>query len=315
MIDAELMICGEQLARGDFPAGQAIGFVDLASEPSGDTPVILPPFPVVGLGERDHPLAERLDTVLEAPHRVEAVIEVAHSQPLAAMTVTHVMRMVPSLDDENALTAESLAYAVLQGSAGARAWMASRPLPLPDLPEGVVNLEREGNVLTVTMDRPQAGNAIDRAMRDGLHDAFLLANIDQEIERVVLRANGKTFSLGAELGEFGTTSDPATAHAIRYVTLPAREAIRCADRLEVVVDGACVGAGLELAAFARRITATRRSWFQLPELAMGILPGAGGCVSLSRRIGRQRALLMILSGKRISAREALEWGVIDALAD
>ena len=54
---------------------------------------------------------------------------------------------------------------------------------------------------------------------------------------------------------------------------------------------------------------------QLPELAMGILPGAGGCVSLTRRIGRQRTALMILSGRRIGARQALDWGLIDAIVD
>ncbi|MGE4306474.1 MAG: enoyl-CoA hydratase/isomerase family protein, partial [Novosphingobium sp.] len=64
-----------------------------------------------------------------------------------------------------------------------------------------------------------------------------------------------------------------------------------------------------------KVRASRRSWFQLPELAMGILPGAGGCVSLTHRIGRQRALLLILSGKRIGARQALDWGLIDALMD
>ena len=81
------------------------------------------------------------------------------------------------------------------------------------------------------------------------------------------------------------------------------------------MGGACVGAGVEMAGFARRITATKAAWFQLPELAMGLLPGAGGCVSLVRRIGRQRTAWMILSGKRISARQALDWGLVDSLVD
>jgi len=139
--------------------------------------------------------------------------------------------------------------------------------------------------------------------------------MDTSIRHVMLRAEGKAFSLGAELSEFGTTVDPAEAHHIRCLTLPAREAALCRDRLEARIDGACIGAGLELAAFAARIVATPRAWFQLPELAMGILPGAGGCVSLSRRIGRQRTLLMVLSGRRLNAREALDWGLVDALVD
>jgi len=173
---------------------------------------------------------------------------------------------------------------------------------------------RDGARLVLTLDDPERGNAIDRTLRDALYEAFSLAALDREIETIALRANGKAFSLGAELGEFGTTTDPATAHAIRGRTLPAHPAARCADRLAVHVQGACVGAGLELAAWAGRITATRAAWLQLPELAMGVLPGAGGCVSLSRRIGRQRTALMILSGKRISAAQALGWGLVDELA-
>jgi enoyl-CoA hydratase/carnithine racemase len=72
---------------------------------------------------------------------------------------------------------------------------------------------------------------------------------------------------------------------------------------------------LEIAAFAGRLTAMPDAWFQLPELAMGLIPGAGGCVSVPRRIGRQRAALMILSGKRINATTALRWGLIDAIED
>jgi enoyl-CoA hydratase/carnithine racemase len=177
-----------------------------------------------------------------------------------------------------------------------------------------VALERIGERLIVTLDSPETGNAIDRAMRDGLFEALSLAALDREAH-VELRAAGRAFSLGADLAEFGTTTDPATAHAIRTLTLPAYPAARCAERMTAHVQGACVGAGLELAAWARRVTALPAAWFQLPELAMGILPGAGGCVSLSRRIGRQRTALLVLSGRRLSARQALGWGLVDALVD
>jgi enoyl-CoA hydratase/carnithine racemase len=180
---------------------------------------------------------------------------------------------------------------------------------------GTVRISRSEDVLDVVLNRLEQGNAIDRPMRDALYEAFQLAAIDPSIARVVLRGEGKTFSLGADLSEFGTTGDPATAHAIRTATLPAHMALRIAERLEVRIQGACVGSGLELAAFAGRVVADPKAWFQLPELSMGILPGAGGCVSLTRRIGRQRAALMILSGKRISARTALDWGLVDEIVD
>lgn len=316
MIDAALTISGEQLAHGEWPDDLSIGLVDLEREPDIVSQAILPPYPVIGVGDPAHPLAGQLDAQIEPPYRIEALVAAAQDRPLAAMTVTQLLRLLPGLSDDAALTAESLAYAMLQGSAEHRTWLAQRPPVQALAEEGTVRLDRDDDgVLTVTLDRPNAGNAIDRPMRDALHEAFALANADASIARVLLRAEGKAFSLGAELGEFGTTGDPATAHAIRCRTLPAREAIRCADRLDVEIDGACVGAGLELAAFARHITASRRSWFQLPELGMGILPGAGGCVSLSRRIGRQRTLLMVLSGRRLNAREALGWGLVDALVD
>jgi enoyl-CoA hydratase/carnithine racemase len=223
------------------------------------------------------------------------------------------LRMLPSLDCEAALTAESLAYAVLQGSEEHARWQAANAAHTGRA--GRVIMARQGTHLTITLDRPASGNAIDRTMRDQLFEALTLAALDSDIDEIRLQAMGKAFSLGAELGEFGTISDPATAHAIRSRALPAWPASRCADRLVAHVQGACVGAGLELAAWARHVTATPTAWFQLPELAMGILPGAGGCVSLTRRIGRQRTVLMILSGRRLNARQALDWGLVDAIVD
>ncbi len=301
-------------APGSYP-DWPMAFVDLGKEARDAPGFRLRPYPVIGLGPCDHPLAARLDACLEPRFTPEALLAAVRDQPSAAAVVTQLLRILDHLPDEEALVAESLAYAVLQGSDAHRRWIAARRPEHAALREGRVTLARERDILTVTLDRPEAGNAIDRTMRDALHEAFALANADRTIERVRLRAEGRSFGLGADLSEFGTTTDPATAHAIRCVTLPAREALMCADRMEVHIDGACIGAGLELAACAARITASRRAWFQLPELAMGILPGAGGCLSLSRRIGRQRTLLMVLSGRRLGAREALAWGLVDALVD
>ncbi|MCB2047507.1 MAG: enoyl-CoA hydratase/isomerase family protein [Novosphingobium sp.] len=279
-----------------------------------DRPV-LPPCPVIGLGPQDALGAEFVDAIIEAPAALEVVLAQIEANPLAASVVVQLLRILPELDLAAGLVAESLAYATLQGSAEHKRWLAATGARGDPAEAGFVQVERIADVLDVTLDRPLSDNAIDRPMRDGLYEAFQLAAVDRSIERVVLRAKGKAFSLGADLDEFGTTSDPATAHAIRSATLPAHMAMHIADRLEVRVQGACAGSGLELAAFASRIVAGPKAWFQLPELSMGILPGAGGCVSLTRRIGRQRAALLILSGKRVSARTALEWGLVDDLVD
>ncbi|MCX7863662.1 MAG: enoyl-CoA hydratase/isomerase family protein [Novosphingobium sp.] len=310
---ADLIVDASRLSPDAATWTGPLAFIDLSREAPQQGALVLPPCPVIGLGEASHPLARMLDSVIEAPVHAAAIARQVLCHPHAAAITVQLLRILPGLSLAAGLVAESMAYALLQASTEHKAWLG-RARGSGAGP-GRVRVNRKGAELTITLDRPEAGNAIDRALRDGLHEALALAAADSQISRVVLRATGKAFCLGAELGEFGTTTDPATAHAIRSLTLPARQAIRCAGKLEALVDGACVGAGLELVAFARHVTATRRAWFQLPELAMGILPGAGGCVSLTHRIGRQRTALMILSGKRLSAGQALAWGLVDALVD
>ena len=276
--------------------------------------IVLPPCPVVQIGDSFSSLASHVDAVVSDNAAAEKLVAAIGAQSRAAEVVVGLLRCLPALSLEQGLIAESLAYGVLQAGADHAAWLAARKAELASAP-GLVRTRRDGESLSVMLDRPWADNAIDRPMRDGLAQALELAVLDPAIRRVSLRGSGRSFSLGADLSEFGTTRDPAEAHYIRQRTLPARWAARCSNKLEAHIHGACVGSGLELVAFAGRITASSRAWFQLPELAMGILPGAGGCVSLTRRIGRQRTARLILTGERISARVALDWGLIDAIVD
>ena len=313
---AALTVDARRLWRGEAVWDGPLCFVDLGATTDEPGDPVLPPCPVVGLGEPGHPFARHLDAVIEPPVSARRLAGQVLASPVASGVIAQLLRVLPSLSVAEGLTVESLAYGLLQGSAEHRGWIAAlRAAPPAARAPGEVLLERKGARLVVTLGHPESGNAIDRQMRDQLYDAFTLAALDPEIRRVSLRGAGRTFSLGAELGEFGTTRDPATAHAIRALTLPARVLARIADRLDVHVQGGCAGSGLEMAAYAARLTASPNAWFQLPELSMGILPGAGGCVSLTRRIGRQRAALLILSGKRLSARQALGWGLIDAIVD
>ncbi len=295
-------------------AGDAfpIAVIDLDSTMPGAA-IVLPPFPLVGIGDPTHPFARGLDIVTDRGTCARLVPHVL-GNPHAAAVAVQTLRLIDRLDIGPALLVESLAYGLLQGGDEHAAWLAARPAASPS-PAGHVRLARTGGRLDIRLDRPAALNAIDRPMRDGLREAFELAALDPGIDRVTLRGAGRAFSVGADLAEFGTTRDPATAHAIRLQTLPAHAIARCAEKLDVHVQGACVGAGLEMAAFARRITAGPRAWFQLPELAMGLIPGAGGCVSVARRIGRQAAAELILSGRRIDARTALAIGLVDELVD
>jgi enoyl-CoA hydratase/carnithine racemase len=246
---------------------------------------------------------------------VESLIRRISAAPRAAAVSTQVLRNLEGLPASRALHLESCAYGLLQGSAEHIAWLNDRAPAANCGPPGRLVVERCDSALHITLDRPLARNAIDRVLRDELVDALTLAALDAEISAVKLRAVGAAFCIGGDLAEFGTTRDPASAHLIRNRTSPALLLSGLAEILAVHVQGACVGAGLEIAAFARRVTATSDAWFQLPELAMGLLPGAGGCFSVPRRIGRQRSALMLLSGRRITAATALRWGLIDAIDD
>ncbi|MCX7282524.1 MAG: enoyl-CoA hydratase/isomerase family protein [Novosphingobium sp.] len=275
----------------------------------------LPHCPVIGVGDPDLPLASHVDVVVADADEGRALVARCLRWPRAAGVLVQLMRAIQDMPVGQALVAESMAYGLLQGGAEHRAWRAARNQSEAGLlsPEGRLHLQRSGNRLLIEIDRTEAHNAIDRALRDALREAFELAALDQDIVEISLSARGRTFSTGADLREFGTTTDPAQAHDIRMRTLPAHAIAVCADRLRVRIEGACIGSGLEMAAFATHIVSSRKAWFQLPELAMGLIPGAGGCVSLSRRIGRQRAAHLVLSGKRIGAQQALAWGLVDEL--
>jgi enoyl-CoA hydratase len=311
----DLLIDPSQAWAGASGSWQPVGFVDLDACPDTLRLEALPPFPLIGLGDPAHPLADALDAIVEHPVSVDALIRQTTRAPRAAAVAVQLLRSLDGLSCARALPLESFCYGLLQGSAEHEAWLASRVPAKQRAPVGRLIVERRESVLHVTLDRPQARNAIDRQLRDQLFEAFTLAVLDPEVRSVRLRAVGPAFSIGGDLEEFGTTRDPATAHLIRSRTLPALALAGRAEILDVHVQGACVGAGLEIAAFAGRLTATSDAWFQLPELAMGLIPGAGGCVSVPRRIGRQRAALMILSGRRINATTALRWGLIDAIED
>lgn len=313
MLSDDFLIDPSELAGGWTGETKPLAFVPVDALPADLLTRDLPLFPVIGVGDAAHPLATCLDAVVQPPFTADMFARAVAANPRAAAIAVQLLRGLERIEVQAGLFVESLAYGLLQGSAEHAAWLESRAVGQSG--EGRVEGRREGPILHILLDREAARNAIDRVMRDRLHELFTLAALDPDLRRVRLTGRGKAFCVGAELGEFGTTRDPASAHLIRMQTLPAHAIARCAAKLEVHVQGACVGAGLEMAAFAARITAAGNAWFQLPELAMGLIPGAGGCVSVSRRIGRQRTALMILSGRRINAATALDWGLIDAIVD
>lgn len=234
--------------------------------------------------------------------------------PVAAVTLGRLLRQVQVLDVRDGLAAESAAYSTLLGGREFARWLASRAPVRPDPTVGASRLqvERRGDVLHVTLDREARRNAVDGAMREALVDALRLAAADPGV-CVEMDANGPDFCSGGDLDAFGTFPDVATAHAVRLASSPAWLMSRCAGRLHVRVHGACVGAGAELPSFAGRVTAAESAYFVLPEIAMGLVPGAGGTVGITRRIGRWRTAWLVLSGASLDARTAHAWGLVDAV--
>ncbi len=282
------------------------------------------PIPVVGVvdpwersPDRDQEIAPTpaVDLVVE-PHEVEPIVQAIEHNPIASAVLVQVLRAVRGLTVDDALTVESLAYATLQSGREFAAWRASRPVRTkPRREEEIVLLQRNGDRLDIVLNSPETRNALSVPMRDALTDAFKLVAMDKGIRAVHVTANGPCFSAGGDLDEFGTANDLAEAHSIRMLRMPARYLAAHADRYRIHVHGACIGAGIELPAFAGRLTAKSDAFFQLPEVAMGLIPGAGGCVSISRRIGVQRTAYMAILGERFSAERALAWGLIDAIED
>jgi enoyl-CoA hydratase/carnithine racemase len=277
------------------------------------------PCPVIGVldpADADATLVEACDVLIQPGASLESLLGGITAAPLAAMVLVQVLRATEPMAVADALVVESMAFATLQSGPEFRAWLGARDTAEPPTAarDAPVKLSRSGGRLDIVLNRPDARNSLDRTLRDALVEAVELAEADDAIAEITLSAAGKCFSIGGELAEFGSTPDPASAHMIRTLRSPAMALARVADRLTVQVHGVSIGAGVELAAFGRRVTAAPGASFQLPELSMGLIPGAGGCVSIPRRIGRQRTALLALSGRRISVTTALEWGLVDAIA-
>jgi enoyl-CoA hydratase/carnithine racemase len=247
--------------------------------------------------------------------RVDELVAAIEAHPLASTALAVLLRGSEQRSVDEGLAAESAVYSLLQAGPEFAAWQATRPSrPAADDDRPAVRVEREGDVVHITLDRPQRHNAFSRRMRDDLTAALELAATDETVDRVVLDGAGPSFCSGGDLDEFGSFPDPATAHVVRLTRNAARLMHGIAERTEVHAHGACMGAGIELAAFAGRVIAHPDVAISLPELSLGLIPGAGGTVSLPRRIGRQRTALMALSGMRVDAPTALSWGLVDGIA-
>lgn len=262
----------------------------------------------------DDPLTQTADITLaaDAPGLDDLVAKIEAS-PIASTSMAVLLRGSGQMPAPEALAAESAVYSALQESPEFVTWRASRPRRDLDDEGEIVRVVQHGRELHITLDRPARRNAYNVAMRDQLIGALQLA--DDSTTRIVLRGSGPAFCSGGDLDEFGTRPDPGTAHLVRLMRSAGRHVHRLRLRMEVELHGWCVGAGIELPAFARTVRAAADTKISLPELQFGLVPGAGGTVSLPRRIGRQRTNWLAMSGAVLDAKTAFEWGLVDELSE
>jgi enoyl-CoA hydratase/carnithine racemase len=261
----------------------------------------------------------RVVTVDSVPDTVAELIGRCERWPHAASVCDDVLRAVdPAGPTLAAVVTESLAYSTLQAGPEFARWLAERGAArMPEIGDPV-QAQRDGATLRVRFNRPQRHNAFSTDARAALLEALAVAQLDPSVTGIVLSGKGPSFCSGGDLAEFGTFADPASAHLARTRHSPALvlDALRArlgrACRAEV--HGRVLGSGLEMAAFCGWIAAREDSVFGLPELSLGLIPGAGGTVSVTRRIGRWRTAYLVLSGCAIDADTALAWGLVDEIA-
>jgi len=277
------------------------------------------PTVVIGIVPAGARSPANVDAVVDAGEVgvLDRLLTAVAAHPLAARTLVDVVRASAALPVASALVVESLAYSMLLAGPEFAAWLAERPHRPPRhfAADSLVGVVRTGDRVAIALTRPENRNAVGAAMRDALYEAFVNAAADPSVAAIELRGDGPCFSSGGDLDEFGTAPDVARAHHIRVRRSVGAAIARVAPRTTAVVHGACAGAGVELSAFAGRVVARRDTTFVLPEIEMGLIPGAGGTVSITRRIGPQALVRFALLGDPIGATTALALGLVDAVED
>ncbi|MCO6179349.1 3-hydroxyacyl-CoA dehydrogenase NAD-binding domain-containing protein [Ciceribacter sp. RN22] len=172
----------------------------------------------------------------------------------------------------------------------------------------VVTIAREGKIAVVTVDNPPV-NALSQAVRQGLCEAVAALDADPGVAAVVLTCAGRTFIAGADVNEFGKPPQPPhLPDAISAIEMAAKPWI-------AAIHGSALGGGFEVALGCRFRLAAREASVGLPEVTLGIVPGAGGTVRTVRLAGVEVAVDLVTTGKPVRALRAIELGLIDRIVE
>src|ERR1700754_3534888 len=172
----------------------------------------------------------------------------------------------------------------------------------------VVKLERHDVIAIVTVNNPPV-NALSAAVRRGIFESVKSAAADPEVKAIVLTCAGRTFIAGADITEFNKTLVPPSLHEVLAVIENSPKPVVAA------IHGTALGGGLEVALACHYRVAVKEARLGLPEVKLGILPGAGGTQRLPRAVGPELAVKMIVGGDPISAAEALKNGLIEEIVE
>ena len=173
--------------------------------------------------------------------------------------------------------------------------------------------ERRGQVAWVTLNRPDVRNAYNTGMRDDLHAALSTLRDDESLRALVLRGAGPAFCSGGDIREFGSAPSPVVAREVRW----RRDVWGLLRSLRqptiAAIHGHAAGSGLEMALLCDFRIAATDAIFSLPETGLGMIPGVVGTQTAPRAIGVGRTLDLVLTGRRIDAREAHRVGLVGSV--
>ena len=168
--------------------------------------------------------------------------------------------------------------------------------------------EVRGDLAVIQLDNPPV-NGLNHASRKGVADAIKRANSDARVHAIVITGTDKVFSAGADIREFNTPAMAAEPNLLAVI-----DVVESSPKPVVAaINGVCMGGGLELALGCHYRISTPNGSMGLPEVKIGLIPGAGGTQRLPRAIGAEKALKMIASGDPIPAEEALKFGLVERL--
>ena len=173
-------------------------------------------------------------------------------------------------------------------------------------------LEKKGPVALITLNRPEALNALNEQLMDELTEALLALEADDDIGVTVITGSDKAFAAGADINEMASKGY-MDVFMEDFITANWEEASRCRKPVIAAVAGYALGGGCELAMMCDMIICADNAKFGQPEIKLGVMPGAGGTQRLTRQIGKSKAMDMILTGRMMDAEEAERSGLVSRI--